>query len=478
MTRFENNPRRAAARVPRRQWRATGRSFLSRLGNIFALLLGLSSSFSVRFVGDLPVAEVLVGAIIVPLLIIYRRRALRKDAIPLYALMAAWLVGQILTDIYRRTPSADWVRGDAAICFFALDLALIVMLMSENQLRKILFFAGFSLGSILAFRLQPTLLAQQSPWKFGLSGGVNLLVVLISALLFNRRRYMLALVCLIGISAVNLAADYRSPVLFLLLTITLAVPVIPEQIGTWRVLPPLGSRMRLVVLASMAIVASLAAGSLVQYLSSRGFLGDEAQEKNETQSHVKGGLILGARPEILVSSYAVLDSPILGHGSWAKDFQYVDMLNDIEFENGMDVDPDASYIEEDSGGVIPTHSHIMGSWVWAGVLGAVFWVYILWLMIKATVLLATYRPLYSPLLLYLFTSMIWDIFFSPFGTTRRIMESVLIVMALDLLAVHAQSLQMARLFRPRAWRRRALRPAFSSATASTRNRFSADRPKA
>jgi hypothetical protein len=455
-----------------------GRSLISILGNIFALLLGLTSSFTVRFVGDLPVAEVLVGAVVIPLMIVYRRRILRTDATPVFALMGLWLVGQILSDIYRGTPRGDWLRGDAAICFFALDLALVIMLMGGNQLRQVLFFGGFAVGSLLAFRLQPSQLALEAPWKFGLSGGANLVAVLISALLFNRRRYLLALLFMVGISAVNLAQDYRSPVLFLLLTVSLSIPVIPEQIGPWRVLPPPGTRMRLVVLASMAIITSLAAGSMVQFLSSRGYLGDEAQQKNEMESHVKGGILLGGRPEIQVSSRAVLDSPILGHGSWAKDFQYVDMLNDIEFENGMDVDPDVDYMEEDSGGLIPTHSHLMGAWVWAGVLGAVFWAYMLWLMLKATVQLAVIRPFYGPLFMFLVTSMVWDIIFSPFGTTRRITESVLIVIALDLIAVRAHSAQTLPLFRPRVWRRRTLQPALSSASGSMRSRIDAERSKA
>ena len=101
--------------------------------------------------------------------------------------------------------------------------------------------------------------------------------------------------------------------------------------------------------------------------------------------------MLGGRPEILVSSRAVLDSPILGHGSWAKDFKYNEMLNDLLIEQGkrenylQDLDPDWR-------GLIPVHSHLMGAWVWAGILGAIFWAYIFWLVIKGIVRVSILRP--------------------------------------------------------------------------------------
>jgi hypothetical protein len=426
---------------------------LSITAHAFAVLLGLSAPFVVHLVGDLPVAEVLVTVVIAPVLILYWKRIFRRDAIPIYILMAVWLAGQILTDIYRSTPTLDWLRGDAAIFFFVMDMALAVALMSGNRLRQVLFFTGFGVGSLLAFKLQPNALAEGQTWKFGLSGGVNLLVVLVSCLFFNRRQYSVTLLLLGGIGAVNLLLNYRSPVLLLLVTIALAVPIIPEQIGPWQILPPPGTRMRLVVLVSLALGAGMLASGLVKGLSSRGFLGDDAQHKNEAQSHVKGGILLGGRPEIQVSSRAVLDSPILGHGSWAKDFKYTEMLNDLEIENGAGLEGDLDYLEEQSKGVIPSHSHLMGAWVWAGIAGAIFWIYIFLLIGKATIYLAMQRPAYSPLVMFLFMGMLWDILFSPFGTSRRLLESVLVVMALDLVMDQMRAFPSAGRHPFRRWKR-------------------------
>ncbi|HVZ84623.1 MAG TPA: hypothetical protein VG893_13200 [Terracidiphilus sp.] len=443
--------------IPRlRQHKAPHRRpILSILADVFSVLIGLTAMFSVHLVGDLPVAEAFVASVFVPALILYRRRVLRPDAIRIYVLMAGWLLNQILTDLYRGTARIDWIRGDAAIVFFAIDLMIAVMLMSGNDRRKLLFIGGFAIGSLLAFRFQPTELAEQAPWKFGLSGGVNLLVVLASTFFYNRRRYLTALFLLLGIAAVNLVQDYRSPVLLLLLTIGLTIPVIPEQIGPWRVLPPAGSRARVVVLMSIALLMTVSAIGLVKVLSSRGYLGEEAQAKNEEQAQFKGGLLIGGRPEILVSSRAVLSSPILGHGSWAKDYKYVNMLTDISVESGAE--RDADYEEEISGGLIPTHSHLMGAWVWAGILGAVFWGYIFWITGRAGLLVAVHHVPYSSLFMFLFIGQLWDTLFSPFGTSRRIFESIVIVIVLDLLREKGINFRPMQLLRRPTWRRHALR---------------------
>lgn len=405
---------------------------LSTCGDILAALAGIGASVMVQFIGDLPMAELIVLFVGMPMLIVYRKRALRRDLLWVYALMAFWLFNQILTDIYRITPRYDWMRGNAAIVFFAMDLAFISMLLEKNTRRKILFFVGLIFTTLLQARFAPSDLAQQNMWKFGYSGGVNLGIVLISCYFYNRRQYLVTLALLLAICGVNLLLNFRSPVLLLMLMIAMVVPVIPEQIGPWRVLPPEGTRMRFVVLITLAIVATSLAGVAVTWASTKGWLGEEAQRKNEAQANVQGGLLIGGRPEILVSSIAVKDSPILGHGSWAKDFKYLEILSDILEERGME-SGDVDSQEEDSEGVIPAHSHLMSAWVWAGIMGAVFWVYVFWIMVKSVAYLGIKRPPFAPLLAFLQIEMMWDILFSPFGSSRRIVESVVLIMALDLL---------------------------------------------
>jgi hypothetical protein len=211
--------------------------------------------------------------------------------------------------------------------------------------------------------------------------------------------------------------------------------------------------MRLVVLVSIALLASLVAGTAVRILSTSGLLGEEAQQKNQRQASVKGGMLIGGRPEILVSSIAVKDSPILGHGSWAKDSKYVELLYDTMYERGMTDQEDIDAIEGDTEGLIPAHSHVMTAWVWAGIMGAAFWCYVWWLLARTLVRLAMYWPSMAPLYTYLLMEMMWDIFFSPFGTGRRVIEGVVIIITLDLLSVHVPRAVSLHALTGRGWRR-------------------------
>jgi hypothetical protein len=425
----------------------------SAAGDALTILLGLTVITTVRLVGDLPVGEILVLVLVAPIFVMYHKRGLRTDLRILYCLQALWLLSQILTDIYRRTPSIDWVRGNAGIVFFFMDLLFITMLITGNQRRKIMFITALGIGSMLSTLLFPTDFSSSYPWKFGYSMGVNLLAVLIASILCNKQRYIIALIVLLGISAVNMAVNFRSPVLLFLVTIALAMPVIPEYIGAWRVLPPLGSYSRLWILIALAVGASLVAFVAVKTLSVAGYLGEEAQQKNTSQAQVKGGLLIGGRPEIVVSSQAVIDSPILGHGSWAKDYHYTELLYDRMREYGLIQQEDLDSVESNGEGVIPSHSHLMGAWVFSGIGGALFWFYLLWMVSKAIFRVSLKRPPFSPLLIYLCIGNVWDILFSPFGASRRLIEGFLIVMTFDLLRDSGMTARSLLPLRRNTWQR-------------------------
>jgi O-antigen ligase len=250
---------------------------------------------------------------------------------------------------------------------------------------------------------------------------------------------------------VNLIFNYRSPVLFLLVTMVLVLPIIPEQVGLLRILPRAGSVLRVLVLAGIALGAGLASEGLIHLVTSLGLVGEDAQAKNQSQFQSSQGFLLGGRPEILVSSRAVLESPILGHGSGAKDMKYVEMLSDIQAEEGMKVDLQDE--EESFQGLIPAHSHLMGAWVQAGIVGALFWAYIFRLTAKALVRVAVLRPALSPVYAFMLVGFLWDILFSPFGSFERFLDALLIVIILDLLESAPRVVRVLGWFRRSAWRR-------------------------
>lgn len=394
------------------------------------MLVGVSASFSVNLVGTLFITEIII-LMAAPFLILFSRRKLWRSGLPaIFLLLGLWLLGQVLTDIYRETARLDWMRGQANIAVFGVEIAFLVIWIGGSERLQMLFIGSYALGSLLAVRLQPSPSSSGNDWKFGYSTGVILLVVLISCYFYQRRRYVIVGILLGGLLVLNLFENFRSPVLFLLIIMALLLPIIPERIGRLTILRAPDTARGVIVKAAIALIAAWGALHLVHLATAAGLLGEEATSKNQVESQAPVGILFGGRPEIFVSSQAVMHSPLLGYGSWAKDLTYAEMLYDITREWGLPVSLD--YAEEYGLGLIPTHSYLMGAWVWAGILGAVFWAYIFILAARATFRLVLYRPPLAPVYGWFLITLMWNILFSPFGSSSRMTVALSIVIILYL----------------------------------------------
>ena len=455
---ISRNHNRYEQPLPIRPWRkraSTQRANVASdyLGHALVVIIGVASPFTVRFVGSLPMGELLL-LICLPLLLILRgKKAFGGRRTVVIVLIFVWLVGQIITDVYRHTDRYDWMRGQATIVFFLVDFFCFAILTKGSTTRKLTFFVAFSIGSLLALRYQPNELASEYPWKFGFDLPVTILFLLIASYFYRIRAYSPALGIFGFLVFLNLIFNYRSEILFLFITIVLAIPLIPERLGRLRLLPRRDSVARILVLAVMAATGAGLALLAIGLVTSSGGLGQRALQKNKAQFHSRQGILLTGRPEILVSSQAVIDDPILGHGSWAKDPKYAEMLYDLQVRNG-ESETDIDYVLEESKGLIPAHSHLMGAWVFSGIAGAFIWIYLFWITAKAVYKVYLYRPSLIPLYGWLFTSFLWAILFSPFGSTVRITEAVTINIVIDLLNTYADKSEAGPNRKSRAWKRK------------------------
>jgi hypothetical protein len=158
-------------------------------------------------------------------------------------------------------------------------------------------------------------------------------------------------------------------------------------------------------------------------LAQHGYLGPAAAKKYAAQDQGQFGVITRGRPEIFISTQAVLDSPVVGHGSWAKDPRYVQLLR----ARGFQLSP--GLVQQP---LIPTHSYIMGAWVDGGILGVPIWLWVFALAVRA--LFVAYRSNHPlvPLASFASLSLLWDIVFSPYGGSSRLVVPfyVLLLVAL------------------------------------------------
>lgn len=374
----------------------------------WAFVLPAVSFVEIAIVGQLIVTEILMLAMLPWLWGIRDRPALPRWFVVLWA---GWLLSQIMTDVVIGSAFADYTRGWSAIVFTFTDFAAILVLVSTPR-RARLFALGLAAGGALGYVFVPNAYASGDPWKWAFALPIGLLLAAGLSGTTGARFRWLSVGTFVAFGIVNLALGFRSLGGVSLLTAGyLVLSVVaghPERAST-------ASMFRAV--AGLCFLAVAVWGTLQVYdaAASQGLLGADAQAKYLNQSGSLGVLI-GGRSEVLVSSQAIIDSPILGHGSWARDPAYAELLNERLSSLGYEIGATSSDVV-----LIPAHSYLLQSWVWAGLLGGVFWFSILGIAAWLLGNLYSFRVDLAPLIVFSTMLLLWNIAFSPYGSSQRLL---------------------------------------------------------
>lgn len=363
-------------------------------------------------------------------------------------LIGVWFAGAILTDFLRSVPFGDLARGWSRIVLLGGNI-MMIWLLAKGRLPKLtLYVVGMGLSLILNPLINPTDLSGADPWKFGMGYGAALIV----AGLMNFpeiRRHLPAVSGAVGLAAVagiSLILNARSA--FAITGLAAAYALFAGYVARH---PRLAGRINPAVFLLMILSGVLASNMLLLgygELAAQGALGAAAREKYYMQSGGGGvGLLLGGRPESLVSVQAIMDSPILGHGSWAKDPYYTHLFQARLRSAGLLVPDDYRDIGKMTEFLIPTHSHLLGSWVEAGVLSVPFWIWTVFLAFFA--LYSAIRVHWQPnvLIALISLSMLWDVLFSPFASDARILKAIeicVLICAVNMLRMPARLTEQSR----------------------------------
>jgi hypothetical protein len=347
-----------------------------------------------------------------------------KEAKLFFLMLGLWLFGAIVTDIIRETALEDLVRGWSKILFFGITYAFLYIATQGGFLRTLLFMLGLEVGMLASLLIAPEDSFFVEPWKFGYGPAITIfLLAFISTPLFRRvAGPWWQIGTTIAIAALNLAGNSRA--IFGILLVVAGLLVLGELFRFFLGSKPIPKIIFAFTLLS-SVIGYQGIVTIYETAVSSGMLGHEALEKFERQTENGSSLLLGGRAESLISSQAISDSPIIGHGSWAKDMEYVMLYVRILEERGEDIfgDPFKSAL-------IPSHSYLLGAWVEAGFLGGLFWFYVLAICGRSIYSLF-HIPLWSrPLVAFIILSLIWAVLFSPFGAQERFFVPVQICIVL------------------------------------------------
>ena len=330
-------------------------------------------------------------------------------------LCSLWLVSQCVTDIVRHSAFVDYARGWSMIGLTLIGFVVLYTLLYGRPRRLMLYGWGLVVGSALTFFISPSDYAISEPWKFGISLPVSLAVFLFVSNEKYSGHWPITLSAIVGV--INIFKGTRGlGGVCLAAALYLLVSRFLSRKGTESRKLKTGS---IVTLAASIILGIAGVVWAYQRAASTGILGEEARQKYEDQSRGDYGVLLGGRPDLLGALPAIYDSPILGHGSWAKDWIYYAMevraLDALGYIGSAEISWD-----EFREGLIPAHSYLLQAWVYAGIAGALFWGWIF--VVTARVLMRVFPPsvVLLPVASFMACSLLWDILFSPYGATERV----------------------------------------------------------
>ena len=380
--------------------------------NLFYILFALSFNIKANFIGELYLVQIFIILISIYFFFnnSFKLKLLDYEKRILF-LIILWFINQIFSDYINKTIFNDFVRGNIKILITYLSFYSFFKIskIKEISLLKILFWVSFFQIIFLFFINKDGF---NLNWKMG--GGVS---ITISLIIFFRLYYkkndtnnlMIILLTTIGIASLS----FETRFLFLFNFMVIFYIIVIEKFRIKKIL----------TIFILTIFFYYLMSNIYQVIISNELLPDALIIKQEIQSN-ELGFLLGGRNEFISSFAAIKDSPWLGHGSWAKNCDYVYLKYDVM----IDLDPSAKLRLGDC--LIPTHSIIFGSWVTSGIFGFIFWLHITFKIFKKIINDIILNNQQMVLIFFLGILLIWDFLFSPYGALRMVLIPLYIVIIL------------------------------------------------
>lgn len=394
------------------------------LSSILLFLIGLLSWTRISLVGRIGIAE-LVCLIVGPVLFLQDYNSLRRHGfLTICWLWLAVCVGCLISSLYNHSIFIKWMKGVATpLTTFGL-VVVIYHLMRKNLDGFRWLILGWSLTGVFTFVVSgasfAALLAEEG--QIGSNETAVMRMYLFAPLVLIPTRCWYTKVpawcsffvlSIYGVYTLSASASGRSTALSILAGAALIA-------AGGKSVKKMGLIKKHIFLFLIgAVVFAFIAKAGYARAAKSGLLGERSRQKYEQQTRGKDSmlaLLMGGRIQFFAGAYAALKQPIFGYGPWPVDKEGI---YEVFLAQYGDYDDARIYSEnlKLKGGIgeIPSHSHIVGFWVWYGIAGLILWVYVLYIAYQFFRRYIDVVPQWYGMFATLIPALLWNVFFSPFG---------------------------------------------------------------
>jgi hypothetical protein len=383
--------------------------------HIIVAIFATLSAFTIKITGTFYFSEIfalLFLPFVQPLRAIGKYRSLRLIVFG-YVLI---LLGLIISDFINKTQINDWSRGWLSVIIAINTTIFLVSVISKNH-KSIITLILFMFFSMLIFgnasyalrgnELELSLASALNEDNFFKIRFIPFLVplLMIFMIYFAKKSLFINYIILFSFLILFLYFDARSVSIMILLTI-LGIYIKSKKIkfNFIKSIP---------IILMLAIIGQIFYSVYVYYSINSNSSGHNATQLEAIDNPYNPFyLLVQGRTETFVALKAISDKPIFGFGSWARDPSgiYIEEVEILKNSNA-----NVKYDEID---YIPSHSVILGYWLWGGILSFIGSLLILREVVITGIKAVNAPSIFSTCIIFIVSGFLWDMLFSPIGSIR------------------------------------------------------------
>lgn len=391
----------------------------NKKNNFFLAFYAATSGVFIELIGRLMLSEI-IALLNLPFINFKKLFKKYEGLRVVLSSLTVFLSALIFSDIINKSAPVDFLRGWSLIIFTMISTVFFVHHLDKNI--NGVFYYLFVLFIVRMVFGEGNL--ELTEWEYNTNyfkvrfvGFLNPAIMLMGYYFFSKNKKTLANLLYLSFGLICMAFDARSNgLIFIISSFILYLKSSKLKVTRKRIIR--SSIISIIILYIAYVI-------YVDQVLNNNFGGSNARIQLRMASNPYNPLelIYYGRSELLVLSQAILEKPLWGSGSWAKDQS---RIYERIFESF--VTSNKNNFPEN----INPHSIFLGTWFWGGIIGFIATLFMFYKLFKYFYYIYLNKNKYSllPLIIVLTIDMIWAYFFSPIGSLRTsfpFFASILIV---------------------------------------------------